>query len=204
MRLFKSIFIVLLLFSSISAQHIGISFSKTWTDNYELENPNGFSINISRPVFGRFDLQFEYSKFENRREFFGHIISGFPTLPLPPKEIVQSESTLQVYEFSLKYFVLKLDNLNLAFGIGFSLNKMDGRRLGTESGSTASLFDENSFGISGIFYAESWVIRFLPITMYLALQKKQIAGGQEATDVESPFSNSLDTSVLQVGVKFKF
>lgn len=207
MRLFKSIFVVLLLFNSISAQHLGISFSKLWTDNYELENQNGFSINISQTFVKYFEVQFEYSKFENRREFFGHLIAGF--LPVPPspevaREIVQSEARLQVYDISIKYYILKLDNLSAAFGIGFSLNMMDGRRFGTETGRTATLFDEDSFGVSGILYLESRAIKILPATLYLTIQKKQISSGVQPTDIESPFSNSLDTWVLQTGIKFKF
>jgi hypothetical protein len=207
MRLYKAIFVILLFFNSISAQHIGISFSKTWTDNYELENPNGFSINISQVFIDKFEVQFEYSKFENRREFFGHLIGGF--LPVPPspqdtRENVQSESRLQVYDISVKYFLLQLDELSIAFGAGLSLNKMDGRRVGTESDRTAPLFDEDSFGISGIFYLESRAVRALPVTLYLTIQKKQISSGNQATDIETPFSSSLDTWVLQTGIKFKF
>ncbi len=204
MRLFKSISIFIFLCGTLSAQHIGISFSKTWTDNYELENPNGFSINISQVFIDKFEVQFEYSKFENRREFFGHVVSGFLPQPAPPMENVQSESRLQVYDISVKYFVLQLDELSIAFGAGLSLNKMDGRRVGTESDRTAPLFDEDSFGISGIFYLESRAVRALPVTLYLTIQKKQISSGNIATDIETPFSNSLDTWVLQTGIKFKF
>ena len=207
MNMFKLLFTSLFLCGSLSAQHIGISFSKTWTDNYELENPNGFSINISQVFIDDIEVQFEYSKFENRREFFGHLISGF--LPVPPspqdiRENVQSESRLQVYDLSIKYFVLQLDELSIAFGGGLSLNKMDGRRVGTESGRAVPLFDEDSFGISGILYLESRALRALPVTLYLTIQKKQISSGNQATDIETPFSSSLDTWVLQTGIKFKF
>jgi hypothetical protein len=203
MKQIKIIFTIIILTSSISAQHLGISFSKLWTDNYELENPNGFSINIAQPLFKYFEVQFEFSEFENRREYFGFLIGGFFATP-PPKENIISISTLQVYEISAKYYFLNLELLRAAVGLGISLNKLDGSRLAEESGRRTSLFDESNFGIAGIFYMESRAIKILPVTLYTSIQKKQIAPGSQATDIETPFSETIDTYLLQIGAKFKF
>lgn len=199
-----SIIIASIFLSSLSfSQEVGMSYSKLWSGHYEIENPNGFGIFISKSI-SRVGLKLEYTNHRNEREYYGYIISGFMQHPTEKQEeLVKSYSQIHSIDLSVNYPLLKIKNINFGIGAGIGQNIMSGKREGTQTGKTSNLFDSTKLGM----FLEATItlekMKHIPISFYIAGKFKNIIASQAPTDIESPFSNEINSSSLQFGLSYK-
>lgn len=200
--------IVLLLLFSVAAygQEIGVTGIKFWTDNYELENPPGFGAYGSYPLGKKINARLEYNYATNKREFFGDILSGFmqpDPKPVPP-ENVESTSTMQALELSLLFRVASIQYFHFDLGPLLGMSFFSGHRKGLESGEEVDLFKEDKWGFGLALLVGSPDFAGVPLGVNLMYKLKVLRSSSAPTDVESPFSDSINISQLQLGVSYKF
>lgn len=202
----KLIFVIVYFFFVIDnySQEIGISPTKLWTNNYEIENPVGFSIFFFQPI-GRLGLKIEYVSAKNERSYYGFLNGGFL---LRPEDYIQdyisSKSFFRAYEFSLqipKLFGVSQNYLNIGGGISF--DKLTRDKIGLSSGKKYRSY-ENKFGV---FYSVSLSrqdIFGLPIKLEILFKHKGLMEGNYATDTEQPFVSAIEVKELQFNFAYVF
>lgn len=200
--------IVLMLLFSICAfgQEIGVTSIKFWTDNYELENPWGFGAYGSYPLGQKINARLEYNYAANKREFFGDVLGGFmqPDPKPAPPENVESTSTMQAIELSLLFRIASFQYFHFDLGPLAGISFLSGHRKGLESGEEADLFDEDKWGFGLALLVGSPDFASVPLGVNLVYKLKFLRSSSAPTDVESPFSDSINISQLQLGVSYKF
>lgn len=199
--------VLLLLFSVVAyGQEIGITGIKFWIDNYELENPIGFGAYGSYPLGKRINARLEYNYASNKRKFFGPVLGGFfPADPKPlPPENVESTSTMQVIDLALLFKVVNFSYFHFDLGPLAGISFLSGHRKGLESGEEADLFKENKWGFGLALLVGSPDFAGVPVGINLVYKLKFLRSSSFITDIESPFSDSINISQLQLGVSYKF
>jgi hypothetical protein len=204
MKIIIYFFIASIFVINSNAQEIGISPTKIWTDNKEIENPLGFSIYFFQPI-GKFGVKFEYVSAKNSRSYYGFLNGGFL---LRPEDYIQdsisSNSTFRAIEFSLHLpKLLELFQNNLNIGAGITFDKFTREKVGLNSGKKFET-NENKFGI---FYSVSISrqnIFELPIKLEILFKHKALASGSFATDTEQPFVDAMDVKELQFNFAYVF
>ena len=201
------IFFIVLFFLVINvyAQEIGISPTKVWTNNYEIENPVGFSVHLSQPI-GRIVVKAEYvSSVKNERSYYGFLYCGFIVDPVNQvQEPLTSNSSFSSVEFSL--LIPELINVlqnQLNIGAGFSVDKFSRDKIGLSSGRSFKT-DENKFGL---FYSVSLSrqdVLGLPVKLGILFKHKALMEGNFATDAEQPFTGAMDIKELQFNFTYIF
>jgi hypothetical protein len=171
------VFLIFLFLSlNVSAQEIGISLVKIWTQNNEIQDPLGIGVNLSADIL-------------NERSYFGYITSGFMQYPSPYiPENVGCTSYFSAYEFSINLpSVVHYEEYGLAIGLGMTFDKFTVTRMGSTSGKTIEFNDETKYGP---FFAAS-ISRdhffWTPLKLELLYKVKSLSNGYYATDVELPF-----------------
>ncbi len=196
------LFIVLaaLFCASAAAQTIGVAPVKIWTHNYEVRNPMGFGVSISKSI-GIVTIKGEYVFAKSERTYNGYLAGGFMTLPLPPTENVKSTSSFSAYEFSLAIAVLgRRSDFNLDLGFGYSFDSFSADRTGLTSGQKATLDGGTKNGAFISFSAEYFVLK--PMSVELSYRIKSLSRGNMATDIELPFVDLTDVRELQLSVAY--
>jgi hypothetical protein len=190
-----------LIFSNAIAQELGIAPVKIWTNNYEIQDPVGVGLSISKTIW-RVKFRAEYLYANNERTYSGYISYGFMIYPLPNIENVKSTSSLSAYEFSVSFPILFYNSnscLNLGFGYSFDTYSAD--RIGLTSWKMVSfgnVLKSGPFFISSIDYS-----LFLSLKLEFTYKLKSLSNGPFATDVELPFMNIATVHVLQLIVLYK-
>lgn len=206
MKFYCTILLAIFVFPTLTfSQELGLSFSKLWTNNYELENPEGFGIYILQPViFSNLRLQVEYTYFQNKREYFGYLVGGFLPYPVPEKERIISNSYLHSIELSIRPTFLKSKYINGSLGLGISHNIMGGKREALTTKRKADLYGGSKFGVALAFYLETEKIHSFPLNVFLSGKFKYIRSSIQPTDIEAPFSLEITSYIIQIGVFHKF
>lgn len=204
MNYFLTLLIVTFLSGLSFGQEIGVSYSKLWSGNYEIENPGGVAIYISQSILG-IGVKVQYENHRNEREYFGHVVFGF--MPNPNDmgdEQVLSNSSIQSIDLSLSAPPIKIKNAALRLGLGIGHNVLSGKREGTRTGRKHDLFESTNPGI----FAEATLIfakiKPLPVNFYVTGKVKNILSFQSVVDIEAPFSQEFITTSLQFGMAYRF
>ena len=202
----KLIFVVISFFfvTFNHAQEIGISPTKLWTNNYEIENPFGFSVYYFQPI-GRLGVKLEYVSAKNERSYYGFLNGGFL---LRPEDYIQdsisSKSSFRAIEFSIqipKIFGAFHNYLNIGAGITF--DKFTRDKFGLSSGKKYSTY-ENKFGVFYLVSVSRQDIFGLPIKFEILFKHKGLMEGNYATDSEQPFVSAIEVKELQFNFAYVF
>ena len=204
MKLIKLFLIIFFISASLYSQELGVGLVKVWTDNYEIENPSGYSIFLSQPI-GRLALKLEYVSADNQRRYYGNINGGFLIAPQDlSQESILSESTYRGVEGSLQIpdiFSVSKNSLNIGGGVAF--DKFTRVKTGLTSLKSYNT-SQNKFGL---FYSISISHRNLfgfPIKLELIFKQKFLFSSGYSTDTDQPFAASMDIKELQLNLAFRF
>jgi hypothetical protein len=178
---------------NVSAQEIGISLVKIWTQNKEIQDPLGIGVNLSADIL-------------NERSYFGYITSGFMQYPSPYiLEDVRSTSSFSAYEFSINLpSVVRYEEYGLTIGLGIAFDKFTVTRLGLTSGTTIGFNDDAK---DGPFFAASISrdhLFWTPLKFELLYKIKSLSNGYYATDIELPFADVKMVQELQLNLVYNF
>ena len=206
MKSYYTILLAIFAFPQLTfSQEIGLSFSKLWTNHYEIESPSGFGIYISQPVvFSNVRLQVEYAYYQNQRQYFGYLVSGFLPYPIPEKERIRSNSYLHSIEISIRPTFLKSKYIIGSLGIGISHNILDGKREALDTKRKADLFGGNKFGVSVALYFETKKIHGFPLSLFLADKFMHSQSSIQTTDIEATFSSEINSVIIKIGGFYKY
>lgn len=203
MKLLKIVLITLTLSLPLKAQEIGIAPVKIWTNNYELQNPVGFSAFFFQPIW-KLGIKFEYSMAFNNRDYYGAILTGYMAEP-PILENVNSKSRYQTYEFSIAAPSVNIhENININGAVGFSFDSFALERKGKSTGRNIDFDKDNK---NGYFYsiAVSYGKLFqLPIKLEVMFKQKSLYSTLHVEDIEMPFEDLKSMNVLQVNIAYVF
>lgn len=190
----------------LSAQEIGLSASKLFTENYELQSPPGYALHIALHLSRRFQIRIEYNYHRNKREYLGRLITGFISVPPEqnPVQVIQSISKIRSYEFSGLIRAGQTSGLTIYIGPGLLNTRLDGKRTGDSTQETISLLGEEKWGLTFSILIESRPIASTPFFVHGNVKLKHLLGGSLATDVEQPFAGSIDFLQFQVGLGVRF
>lgn len=203
----KKLLFVIITFAYVSficAQEIGVSPTKLWTNNYEIENPFGFSMYYFQPI-GGLGIKLEYVSAKNERSYYGFLNGGFL---LRPEDYIQdsisSKSSFRAIEFSLqipKIFGAFQNYLNI--GVGITFDKFTRDKYGLSSGKKFSN-SENKFGVFYLVSISRQDIFGLPIKFEILFKHKGLMEGNYATDSEQPFVSAIEVKELQFNIAYLF
>ena len=198
-------FVVIIIFINSSyTQDIGIHGVKSWTDNYEIENPLGVGFFISLPIKENlFRINFDYTYLKNTRKYTGRIISGFiPVDQFSEVENIESSSFQNSYNISFLIRTYSWESNLLFLGLGFNVSRFDGHRKGLSTGIERDLWESNKHGL---LFSLSFVkidIISSRINMMANIKYKLLGGGNFATDIENTFSDEMEIIEVQLGLSY--
>lgn len=205
MKKFIILFIVFTLTINIKSQEIGLSPTKVWTDNSEIQNPLGFSIYYFQPIW-KLGLKIEFLTATNERNYYGYLSSGFIA---NPEEIiiddVKSKSRIQSLEFSLSVpKIIYVEENYFTLTLGMTRDNFSGERVGLNSGKRVALMKEDKFGFFyGISISREKIFQ-LPIKIELLFKHKGLISGMYVTDTTQPFKGEMDIKELQLNISYVF
>ncbi len=200
------IFLILLFLSlNVSAQEIGVSPVKIWTQNKEIQDPLGIGVNLNTDIW-RVRLKIEYVYAKNERSYYGYVTYGFMQNPSPYiLENVRSSSSFSAYEFSVNLSsVIRYEEYNLNIGFGITFDKFILTRTGLTSDITIEFKDDTK---NGLFFATSISrdhILLKPIKVELLYKIRSLSNRYYATDVELPFADIKTVQELQLILAYNF
>jgi hypothetical protein len=204
MRTIICLFVVILLGLNIFAQEIGLSPTKIWTDNYEIENPFGYSVHFFQPI-GKYGVMLEVVTARNSRSFYGTMNTGLLVGPdVSKEEQISTSSTFRAIEFSiLMRNLIEVLHNQINIGTGASFDRFTRDKSGLTTGKSYSTI-ENKFGL---FYLISLSRQFnmgVPIKLEILFKQKVLMGGTYATDLEQPFTGAMEVKELQFNFTYIF
>ena len=186
------------------SQNLGISISKINTNNYELENPFGFSISLSNKLIRNNYIKLEYIFNQNTRNFKGYIGNKFFINPFeqPIDEEIESKSYIHNLEFSFYYPFIKINENRFGIGAGLNTSIIDGLRKGYDSNKKQNLLDTDKFGYFVYLYSDIYTIKGFPIHLNIVAKYKYLFSSGFATDIENTFNNKINIFELQFGIVY--
>ena len=190
---------------NLKSQEIGLSTTKVWTDNSEIQNPFGFSIYYFQPIW-KLGLKIEFLTATNERNYYGYLSSGFIA---NPEEIiiddVKSKSRIQSLEFSLSIpKIVYVEENYFTLSLGMTRDNFSGERVGLNSGKRVALVKEGKFGFFyGISISREKIFQ-LPIKIELFFKHKGLICGMYVTDTIQPFKGEMDIKELQLNISYVF
>jgi len=197
----KSLIIIglVLLTGTISASaanvEIGLGGQVGNSNNFYLDNPNGWSLSVSKNLGPKGSIGFAYHHLDNNMRYHGLMIFGFP----PPDydrdpEFIQSDASSSIYELNLHFDFLPIDRFILGGTIGMSIATFDLGLVGETSDISVSA-DKKSVGT--MIGADLTMNKFvLPsLAMRLSVQYRNMSNGSAALDAFEPFLDINYTSV---------
>ena len=190
---------------TLYSQEIGISASKIWTNNYEIENPTGFGVYYSQAI-GKFALKLGYFAANSERNYYGFLVNGFVSGPeYYSKESVISKSTYSSLELSINTKNL-VEFLGTSFnvGIGISSDKFGCSRRGSDSEREIDVDEENKLSIFLCISISKKDIFGLPVKLEILMSHKGLKNGKYVVDSEQLFVSLNDIKRLQLNLAYAF
>lgn len=121
-RFFKitiSVLVLLLTLGNISKAEIDIGYARQtgWSDNFFLENPEGWTLYLSKSLSQKMSVRFSFSRLDNSITFIGTMTGGL----IPPEveltwELIRSDLNVKIYEFSLYHALVEGNKMRLDLG----------------------------------------------------------------------------------------
>ena len=203
----SKIFLSLIILSGfVFAQEIGIYGSKTWTDHYEIQNPIGTGIKLSKSFMNEnLSVRVNYSHHWSSREYTDRVISGF-MLPENMSEIerIESKSGNTAYEMGLSFRAIRWWSISLYVGAGFVFAQFEGERSGLTTGLTKKLSTTNKYGYALEVSVHRSNFFLQQVVLFSSLKYHLLHGGMVATDIENTFSGEFSKVELSYGLSYKF
>ena len=187
---------------SVWGQEFGITGSRLFSSNYELEDPYGFGILLAFPSNSSIKIKFEYNDHRHTRYYFGSLVGGFLVRP-PEEESVESRSKTHCYEISLNKSLVRSAKLNIYLSLGLHSNTFEVTREGLETGKVIELTPESKWGYLLAIQPEILLLKNIPLNFYGTIKFKQFFTSSIILDAENPFDESFDLSEIQLGFLVK-
>lgn len=201
----KKLFAAIVLLSFVFGQEIGIAGSKSWTNNQDLENPLGFSLYLSQPLFQKLHVRVEFSRHTNQRKYIGITDEGGPVGNNSKTELIKSDAYINSIELSFICPIFETNYLNVNIGSGISTSSLDANKKGTETGRPIGVLGVNKVGLSLILQFETKQFTSFQIYPNFLFRYKYLSPAfSEATDIENSFNNPFMLSELQIGLSYSF
>jgi hypothetical protein len=201
-----NIILVILLLTSLSSysQDIGIYVSKSWSEHYEIQNPIGGGLFISKSLKNdNFRINVDVSYSYNQREFYGRVISGF----INPQDYSQTEdiqSTSRIYMLEVlgQIRLLQFDAHHFYGGTGFAVASFDGNRVGQDSGLKKELGEFIKVGVILNISYENKNIFDSPLNFIARTKYKYLPVTSNYTDVENIINGEMSIYQFQIGLSY--
>lgn len=174
---------------------IGVSHQSGWSDNFYLENPDGWGIFIHQSLPPFFALGFSYKQFKNRFQYLGIMQFGFP----PPeadttRELIGAKASATLCELSIYHIFVDDNKMQLEAGIGIGkagfdldlVGKLTNKRMAVEQSAAMATFSVNAT-----------VKQFIrpPLALRLGYAYHTMSTMSETTDSFEPFNDVALSSV---------
>jgi hypothetical protein len=192
--------LLIMILAHAKAQVVGVSPVKIWTNNYEIQNPVGIGVSLSKTI-GFITWKGEYIYARNERTYSGYLSGGLLVPPLPPIENINSTSSFSAYEFSLSLELLsRKSSMDINIGIGFSFDSYSADRVGSTTGIKTSFKSGIKSG-PFISFSNDYHIGNA-VSIGLCYKIKGFLQREMATDIELPFANIKTVCELQLNISY--
>ena len=85
---------------------IGYARQSGWSDNFYFNNPDGWSLYLTKSFSKKMSMRFTYSKLSNNLSYFGVMTFGFPPIDIiVTRELIDANVTARLYELSLHHSI---------------------------------------------------------------------------------------------------
>jgi hypothetical protein len=181
------------------SQKIGASYVKFYTDNYELQYPQGFGLKASYPLSSKVDIAVEYLNVKNTREYIGYLVSGFMIYPpIVYPHHIKSSSSAESFEFTLLYRLFRYHFADMSVGGGLTTTKYKAKREDQETNESYT-FEESRIGYTAGLTIATNPQLLKNISFNVSGRIRLSPSSQEVLDAEMPFS-SIYATVFSAGV----
>lgn len=100
--------------------------------------------------------------------------------------------------------IINVGKYALNFGFGASRNKLSGERRGLDSGEKVDLPGDTKLGIFYCMSVSREQIFNTPIKIEILFKHSALMGGTFATDIEQPFTGSIELKELHLNLLYVF
>jgi len=193
--------IILLIGGAIPASsetEIGVARHSGWTDDFYLENPEGWGVFVRHSLPPFFALSFTFSRLENPLDYIGTLQFGLvPPDVVPTQERIKAKTTVDLYELSLYHIFVDDMRMQLEAGVGAGLAEFDLDLAGQSTGTRVSV---GQSGLMASFTAGVTVKEFIrsPLALRLGYSYHAISTMSETTDAFEPFSDVTISDIYAV------
>jgi len=188
----------------VSAEtEIGVARHSGWTDDFYLENPEGWGVFIRQSLPPFFALSFSGKQLENSIAYFGTLQFGLvPPDVVPTREIIKAKTTVNIYELSLYHVFVDDERMQLEAGIGGGLADFNLDLAGQSTGTRMSV---EQLGLMASFIVSVTIKEFIrsPLALRLGYSHHTISTSSETTDAFEPF-NDVTISDIYAVVMLRF
>lgn len=201
--LFLTSAIILLCSIDMEAQTIGISGSKMWGDNPEIEEPWGINLLLKTGIFKNAQIQFEYSYYSYEKDYVGHLGSGFFNEP-QIEENINSLVYLHSIEILMRYNLFNGKYVNTGISGGFLVIELNRDVEGRQTGKTSNYKDAR-FGLAAAVYAETAKPILGPFHLFLSGKIRAVSESFAiSTEGYTPLRENITFQSIQIGVICSF
>jgi hypothetical protein len=193
----------IVVFQIASSQELGISASHLWTDNKELQNPNGFGVYVGKNLSNYFSLKLSYDYIYNERNYFGTLSSG---MDLNPNwESIETFANAHLSKLSIVIIPYCSEYISVGGGVTVSTNYFSVVKTGLQTQLKSSWYGEQKFGSGYFFQVQLFPFQTLPFILNVNASREFMNRSTIiVTDVEMPYFQTLKVSSIQIGLSYAF
>ena len=201
--------LTILIVSSISVStpkaetDFGYARLSGWSDNFYFNNPNGWSLYLTKSLSKKMSMRFTYSKLSNDFAFFGIMAFGFPPIDMNTnRELIGANVRARLYELSLHHAIAEGSKMRMDIGAGLGGSKFKLRMTGQSTAETR-LFIQNPITLT--FDINVTVKKFLhdAIALRIGYQHRSMGTLDFSTDIFLPFRD-VSYSNIRIGLLGRF
>ncbi len=185
--------------SVMATTEIGFAGLTGWSNNYFLQDPQGWGLTVSQRVAKKISLSMTYNHLDNDFRYIGTTqFGGFPPPnPDTTRDMIRSDASADIFEISIHFTLVEDKKMRLEAGVGVGNAELNLHLKGESTGRGIS--SEKSVPLS-TFAINATVKRFLwsPLAFKLGYQYRSMSAIVVATDGFEPFIDVTLSSVHAV------
>ncbi|MEE8404357.1 MAG: hypothetical protein V3S17_03095 [candidate division Zixibacteria bacterium] len=204
-RITISVLVFLLTLGSVSKAEIDIGYSRQsgWSDNFYLENPDGWSLYLSKSFSQKMSMRLSFSRLDKNFIYAGYMAFGLiPPNMLLTWELIKSDLSAKVYEISIHHSLVEGSRMRLDVGGGFGVTNFNLILRGQTTGYRVLRTQKPAFYS---FAVDVTVKKFLfnPIALRIGYQHRNMATHNITLDGFEPF-HEISYSNIRVDLLGRF
>jgi hypothetical protein len=193
---FLGLILLIILFVPVRAEiEFGLVGQLGWTDNFYLENPDGWGMFAAKSLSRMLDLRFTFDRFDKNFRYNGIVFFPFPPPGSnPTPEPIRSMAKVCFYDLSIHRQMLTAGFVRFGAGVGVGVANLDSDLTGETTGRSVTVSTSASV-LTLSMSAQLKKFIWPPFALRFGYKYRLMLIENLTTDVFAPFINVNFSSV---------